>query len=250
MSAQPHYHRRPTPPEGVDLRGGGPVIGACRELTQKSGTNFRYAFFFLPRERREGLYAVYAYCRHIDDLADGDVPGVETLDERRAALNDWRGHVEWAFSPDDAPAATAAPRPTIALALRHLHRRFGVHKEDALAVIDGCEMDLSVTRYDDWESLRGYCYRVASAVGLLCIDVFGHSQPGAREYAIELGLALQLTNIVRDVAEDAARGRIYLPGEDLRRFGVSEDDLLSGRLMLPDESPDPDRRPNQGLTSN
>lgn len=208
------------------------TVDYCRELTQQSGTSFYYAFLFLPRERREGLYAIYAFCRLIDDIVDGDVAGVTSEAQKRAALAGWRQELDWVFAPA-APggggAGDAARHHPVAAALRQLHRRFGLHKEDALAVIDGCEMDLTQTTYPTWEALRGYCYRVASAVGLLCIDVFGHSQPAARDYAIELGLALQLTNIIRDVAEDAARGRIYLPLADLRACGVSEADLLAGR---------------------
>lgn len=207
----------------------------CRALTQKSGTSFYYAFLFLPRERREGIYAIYAFCRLIDDIVDGDVAEIQSEAEKRAALSGWRRELDWVFAPRGAEAGQggadddAEQHHPVAAALRQLHQRFGLHQEDALAVIEGCEMDLTQTRYATWEALRGYCYRVASAVGLMCIDVFGHSQPAAREYAIDLGLALQLTNIVRDVAEDAGRGRIYLPLEELAACGVSEDDLRCGR---------------------
>ena len=190
----------------------------CRKLTTRSQSNFYYAFLFLPPWRREALYTVYAYCRLIDDIVDGDDP--EPV--KRGALAQWREELELVFS-GRSPAHPVAQR------LQDAWRRFGLRHEDALAILEGCEMDLTATRYETWEDLRRYCYHVASAVGLLCIEIFGYRHPGAREYAVDLGLALQLTNIIRDVAEDARRGRIYLPLEDLRAFGVSEADLLEGR---------------------
>lgn len=202
----------------------GVVQGAaalCRKLTAQSKSNFYYAFMFLPPARREALYAVYAYCRLIDDIIDGDAP----QGEKQTGLRAWHGELALAFSEDPA----VVPTHPVAQALRKAHQAFGIRHEDALAVLQGCEMDLVHTRYETWEELRAYCYHVASAVGLLCIEIFGYRHPAARDYAIELGLALQLTNILRDVAEDAARGRIYLPREDLRRFGVSEGALLAGR---------------------
>jgi phytoene synthase len=117
----------------------------------------------------------------------------------------------------------------VALRLRQALADYPIRREDMEAVIDGCAMDIDRTRYQTWDELRTYCYRVASAVGLMCIEIFGYQTPKAREYAVDLGIALQLTNILRDVAEDARRGRIYLPAEDLRAFGVSEADLVEGR---------------------
>lgn len=195
-----------------------PGPGDGQDLTARGRSNFYYAFLFLPRQRREALEAVYAYCRLMDDIVDeGGSDG-----EKRAALLSWRGELEAAFFG-------GAPRSETGRRLQEAHLRFGLRHEDALAVLAGCEMDLERARYATWEELRTYCYHVASAVGLLCIDVFGCRHHGSRRYAEDLGLALQLTNIIRDVAEDAERGRIYLPQEDLRAFGVSEEDILLGR---------------------
>lgn len=185
-----------------------------------SGSNFSTAFWFLRGEQRAALDAVYAYCRLVDDIVDGDVP----VPDQRAALQEWRHELELAFSG-------GVPRQGVARGLQEAHRRFGVRHEDALAVLEGCEIDLVQTRYATWDELRRYCYHVASAVGLMCVRIFDPGRPGdvTREYAINLGLALQVINIIRDVAEDARRGRIYLPQEDLLAFGVREEDVLAGR---------------------
>jgi 15-cis-phytoene synthase len=190
----------------------------CRKLTERSRSNFYYAFLFLPRERREALYAVYAFCRLVDDAADDAASPAEA----QAGLARWRAELERVF-------LGATPDSEVGRQLARAVRRFPIRREDLEAVIEGCEWDATRHRYATWEELRGYCYRVASAVGLMCIEIFGHEDPRARDYAIDLGLALQLTNILRDVDEDAARGRIYLPQEDLAAFGVSEADLLAGR---------------------
>jgi phytoene synthase len=153
----------------------------------------------------------------VDDIVDGDQP----LPAKRAALAAWHEELERAFSG-------GVPRDPVAQGLAQAHRDFGIRKEDALAILRGCEMDLEKDRYETWAALRDYCYHVASAVGLLCIEIFGYRHPGAREYAENLGLALQLTNILRDIAEDAGRGRLYLPREELRAFGVDEARLLAG----------------------
>jgi phytoene synthase len=194
----------------------------CRKLTTRSQSNFYYAFLFLPRERREALEAVYAYCRLVDDVVDEEAPAAEKLD----GIARWRRELDQVFGDGPEPAHPVSAK------LREAVRRFSIHREDMEAVIDGCAMDIEKNRYQNWDELRTYCYRVASAVGLMCIEIFGY-QPDkrdkVREYAIDLGIALQLTNILRDVAEDARRGRIYLPADELAAFGVSEDDLLAGR---------------------
>jgi len=193
------------------------------KLTQKSQSNFYYAFIFLPKERREALEAIYAYCRLVDDVVDEEAP-VET---KRAGIERWRRELDSVYG--DAP--TEHP---VSLQLREAVRRFDIRREDMEAVIDGCAMDIEKTRYASLTELRLYCYRVASAVGLMCIQIFGYppdQEKQVREYAIDLGIALQLTNIIRDVAEDARRGRIYLPAEDLRAFGVAETELTE-----PDET--------------
>jgi phytoene synthase len=195
----------------------------CRKLTTRSKSNFYYAFLFLPRERREALEAVYSYCRLVDDVVDEEAPAATKLE----------GITRWRRELDAVYGAGPLTHP-VAERLRAAVQRFPIRREDMEAVIDGCAMDVDKTRYADWNELRLYCYRVASAVGLMCIEIFGYqSTPEAkaiatRRYAEELGLALQLTNIIRDVAEDAQRGRIYLPLDELAAFGVSEQDLLSG----------------------
>jgi phytoene synthase len=189
----------------------------CIKLLQKSQSNFYYAFLFLPRERREALETVYDYCRLVDDVVDEEAP----VEQKIAGIEKWRREL-------DAVYGDAHTDHPVSLKLREAVRRFEIRREDMEAVIDGCAMDIEKNRYADWNELRLYCYRVASAVGLMCIQIFGYPPEQAkqvREYAIDLGIALQLTNIIRDVAEDARRGRIYLPAEDLRAFGVNEVEL-------------------------
>jgi phytoene synthase len=192
----------------------------CRKLTTRSKSNFYYAFLFLPRERREALEAVYAYCRLVDPVVDEEAPVAKKLE----------GISRWRLELDAVYSETPSSHP-VSERLRAAVKRFGIRREDMDAIIDGCAMDIEKTRYESWDELRLYCYRVASAVGLMCVEIFGYtpSQVDAvRRYAVDLGIALQLTNILRDVAEDARRGRIYLPAEELRAFGVGEDELVSG----------------------
>jgi phytoene synthase len=192
-------------------------------LTRKSRSNFYFAFLALPRERREALYAVYAFCRTVDDLADlGSDPAAQ-----RAGLARWREDVARCFAPG------ATPAHPIARQLQAAVRAFPIPRAALEAIIDGCEMDLARVRYETFEELEPYCYRVASAVGLCCIEIFGYTEPTARQYAVDLGKALQLTNIMRDVGADAHVGRVYLPQRELKDFGVSEDDLVSGRHGQP-----------------
>ena len=191
---------------------------APAETDPSARSNFHYSFLFLPPEKRRALEAVYSFCRAVDDLVDepaeGSDPGAE--------LDRWNREIEALFSPggrgpDDPVAVGLAP---------HLEQ-FSMPKQAFLDIVDGCRMDLTRSRYETWDELREYCLRVASAVGLLCVEIFGYRNGAARDYAVELGVALQMTNILRDVGGDAARGRIYLPGEDLRRFSVSEEQILS-----------------------
>ena len=192
-------------------------------LTRKSRSNFYYAFLTLPRRRREALYAVYAFCRTVDDIADlGDERGVDRA-AQRSQLESWRRHVALCYEPG------GRPEHPIAAGLARAVSEFAIPREALLAIIDGVEMDLDQVRYETAEDLYPYCYRVASAVGLCCIEIFGYTDPRAREYAVNLGTALQLTNIIRDVGADARAGRVYLPQEDLRKFGVTTDDLRAGR---------------------
>ena len=188
-------------------------------LTRKSRSNFYFAFLALPKPRREALYAVYAFCRTVDDVADlGSDPAAQ-----RAGLARWREDVARCFT------AGATPEHPIARQLQTAVRAFPIPRAALEAIIDGCEMDLDRVRYETAEELEPYCYRVASAVGLCCIEIFGYTDPRAREYAINLGKALQLTNIMRDVGADARVGRVYLPQRDLKNFGVAEEDLVAGR---------------------
>jgi len=182
----------------------------CEALTRRAASNFYWGFRLLPPERRRALSAVYAFCRSADDIADE--PGM-AADPRRL-LDAWRDELERVHA--------GRPRRPIGVALADAVHRFGIPREHFDAIVAGVEMDLSRDRYERWEGdLERYCYAVASAVGLIAIEIFGYRNPSARDYAVQLGLAFQLTNILRDVGEDAARGRVYLPREDLERFGCT-----------------------------
>lgn len=178
-------------------------------------TSFYYSFLVLPADKRRAIVAVWDFCRAVDDAVD------EAPVERSAAeVARWRDEVARCF--DGAAPATPQGR-----ALQPLIAAFNLPRDAFEALVEGVEMDLHGRRYDTFEDLYEYCIRVASAVGLVCVRIFGCADPGARQYAIDLGVALQLTNILRDVAGDLARGRVYLPQRDLARFGVSEGDLAA-----------------------
>ncbi len=189
-----------------------------RAITRKSASNLAMAFVLLPRAKRDGMSALYAFCREVDDVGDNESRPVE---ERRQHLADWRADVRRACSGETPQfPVNRELQPII-----HNHRLpFELFDE----LIRGVEMDLDIKRYQTFAALEHYCYRVASVVGLLSIEIFGYRDPACREYAVHLGKALQLTNILRDVGTDAALGRIYLPLEELRRFGVTEDEILRG----------------------
>ena len=186
-------------------------------LTRKSRSNFFYAFLCLPRGQRDALYAVYAFCRIVDDAVDVG----QDRDEQRRELARWREEIGRVYG--GTPAHPAGER------LQEAIRAFPIPRSVLDEIITGVEMDLDHPRYETFEDLYPYCYRVASAVGLACIEIFGYRDPRARDYAVHLGIALQLTNIMRDVQADARAGRVYLPQEDLRRFGVTAEDLAAGR---------------------
>ena len=188
-----------------------------RRVTKASGSNFYYAFLFLPKPKREAIYAVYAFCRLSDDLVDE----VKAGGDPAAALTRWRQELDTDFHG-------GARHPVIA-AVGQAARRFTIPKAYFQELLNGMEMDLTRTRYATFEELYSYCYRVASVVGLICIEIFGYRNPGTKTYAERLGIAFQLTNILRDLALDARRGRIYLPQDELKRFGYTEDELLAGR---------------------
>jgi phytoene synthase len=197
--------------------------GCCRRMCRLAGSSFSLGFLLLPRQQRRAMEALYAFMRHTDDLAD-DLP----LESRREALAAWRIALQEAlrgeFAVQDLKSEIKNP---ILPALSDAVRRFHIPSEHLEAVIDGVEMDLDRQRYETFEDLEPYCERVASAVGLACIHVWGFRGPEALEPARQAGIALQLTNILRDVKEDAALGRVYLPLADLRACGYSVDDLLA-----------------------
>ncbi|MEY2479841.1 MAG: 15-cis-phytoene synthase [Verrucomicrobiota bacterium] len=183
------------------------------KITRESKSNLALAFVSLGAERRRDISIFYAFCRVIDDVADNVDLSVE---EKTRELNRWRGWLR-AASPDE---------PSLARDLRGLLAKYPrITPEMIEEVITGVEMDLAITRYATWSELRVYCYRVASAVGLVSIEIFGYRNPRCKEYAVELGLALQMTNIIRDVGKDLRAGRIYLPEEDFARFGYSQAEL-------------------------
>ncbi len=195
------------------------LVGLSSRVTRKSRSNFYYAFLALPRARREALYAVYAFCRTVDDIADLGSDAAA----QRDGLAAWRRDIARCYEDG------AVPEHPIARQLAAAVRRFTLPRAALEAIVEGCEMDLQRSTYETFDELLPYCYRVASAVGLCCIEIFGYTDPRARDYAVSLGTALQLTNIIRDVGADARTGRIYVPQHDLRSFGVKPDDLRAGR---------------------
>ena len=189
----------------------------CQQKAAASGSSFYYSFLFLPPERRRAITALYAFCREVDDVVDeGTDPQVAA-----AKLAWWRAEVANLFAGSAQHPVTRALEP---------HRqKFGLTAERMNEIIDGMEMDLRQSRYLDWAGLEAYCYRVAAVVGLLAAGIFGYRDARTLDYAKDLGIAFQLTNIIRDVGEDARKNRVYLPIEDLKRFGVPAADLLQAR---------------------
>ena len=182
------------------------------KITRESKSNLALAFVALNRERREDITIFYAFCRVIDDIADSTELSIQ---EKARDLTAWRAWLRTG-TPDE---------PALARDLRALIAKYSLTPAMLEEIIDGVEMDLSNVRYDSFEELRLYCYRVASAVGLVSIEIFGYRNPACREYAVQLGLALQMTNIIRDVGKDLSNGRIYLPQEDLAHFDYPEEAL-------------------------
>jgi len=189
----------------------------CQQKAAASGSSFYYSFLFLPPERRQAIMALYAFCREVDDVVD------ECQDPTIAQnkLDWWRTEVTNAYAGN--------PTHPVGQALADIRTRFNLPAEQLLEIIDGMQMDLSQTRYLDFKNLRLYCYRVASVVGLLAAEVFGYEDRQTLKYAHDLGLAFQLTNIIRDVGEDARRGRIYLPIDEMQQFEVPAKDILEAR---------------------
>jgi phytoene synthase len=189
----------------------------CQAKAAQSGSSFYYSFLFLPPERRRAITALYAFCREVDDVVD------ECTDAgvARLKLAWWRREVAQVYD--------GHPSHPVAVALAAVKDRFSLPQERLQEIIDGMEMDLNHAGYADFESLRLYCHRVASVVGLLSAEIFGFRDARTLDYARDLGLAFQLTNIIRDVGEDARRGRIYLPREEMQRHGVSAGDIVAAR---------------------
>jgi 15-cis-phytoene synthase len=189
----------------------------CAQKVARSGSSFYYSFRLLPAPRRAAISALYAFCREVDDVVDEKSdPNVA-----RVKLAWWRTEVGAIY--------TGSPQHPVALALKDAVAHYALQQADLQTVIDGMQMDLEKVRYVDFAELETYCDRVAGVVGLLSAEIFGYEDPRTRDYARRLGVAFQLTNIIRDVGEDARRGRIYVPQDDLVRFGVPPSDLLRGQ---------------------
>ncbi|MFS2016841.1 presqualene diphosphate synthase HpnD [Massilia sp. GER05] len=189
----------------------------CQQKTAQSGSSFYYSFLFLPPERRRAITALYAFCREVDDTVD------EATDQSvaRIKLAWWRNEVAQMYS--------GTPTHPVMLALKPHIQPYDLKQEHLQAIIDGMEMDLDQSRYLDYPNLKKYCWHVAGVVGILSASIFGVTNPQTLKYAETLGLAFQLTNIIRDVGEDARKGRIYLPVNELQQFGVTAADLLNAR---------------------
>ncbi|HAF00553.1 MAG TPA: squalene synthase HpnD [Methylophilaceae bacterium] len=189
----------------------------CQQKTAESGSSFTLSFVFLPKNKKQAMTVLYAFCREVDDVVD------ECTDYNVAQtkLNWWKQEITNLYHQTPQHPVTQALLPFIL--------EFNLAKEHFLEIIDGMEMDLKFNRYDDFSQLQLYCYRVASVVGLLSAQIFGFSNRKTLKYAHDLGMAFQLTNIIRDVGEDARRGRIYLPLDELKKAGVSEEDILQGK---------------------
>jgi 15-cis-phytoene synthase len=189
----------------------------CQEKAARSGSSFYYSFLFLPPERRRAITALYAFCREVDDAVDEPADAAVA----RARLAWWRDEIARLYRGD--------PQHPVSRALAPAGRDFGVTEAGLSEIMDGMEMDLAQSRYLDYAGLRVYCHRVAGVVGVLAARIFGYTDPKTLEYAERLGLAFQLTNIIRDVGEDARKNRIYLPMDEMQKFGVTAADVLGAR---------------------
>ncbi len=189
----------------------------CQQKAAQSGSSFTLSFIFLPKTQRQAMVALYAFCREVDDVVDE----CTDFNVAQTKLNWWKAEIANLYSSTPQHPVTKALQPFIA--------QFNLAQEHFLEIIDGMEMDLKFNRYEDFKQLQLYCYRVASVVGLLSAQIFGFKNRQTLKYAHDLGMAFQLTNIIRDVGEDARRGRIYLPLDELRKANVSEEDILQSR---------------------
>jgi len=186
----------------------------CTALTKKSGSNFYYSFLFLPRKRRAAMYTVYAFCKGVDNAVDEPPAGSNPREE----LLRWRNELDAAYC--------GTPTLPVTISLAHHVKQLSIPRAYFDELIKGVEMDLTASRYHSIEELSLYCYRVASVVGLICLHIFGPVSARAQDYAVSLGMAFQLTNILRDLGTDAVQGRIYLPQEDLQKFGCTDQAIL------------------------
>lgn len=186
----------------------------CQDKTAKSGSSFYYSFLLLPQEKRRAVMALYAFCREVDDVVD------EITEEQvaRVKLNWWREEIQRLYH--------GQPQHPVTLALKPQLNNFKLEEKYFIDIIDGMQMDLDFNHYQSFKDLSDYCYRAASAVGLLTIEIFGYTNNQTQQYAHDLGMALQLTNILRDVREDAQRHRVYIPQDELEQFGVKPEDFL------------------------
>jgi len=189
----------------------------CQQKAAQSGSSFYYSFLFLPKERRRAITALYAFCREVDDAVDE----ISDASIALSKLTWWRSEIHAMLAGQPTHPVTRALQPHMAV--------YQLEGQHLLAIIDGMEMDLTQTRYLDYPGLKRYCWHVASVVGILSASIFGVSNPQTREFAEKLGLAFQLTNIIRDVGDDARKGRIYLPVNELQQFGVTAADILNAR---------------------
>lgn len=190
---------------------------SAQAVARKRARNFYYSFVVLPPEKRRAFHAVYAFMRYCDDISDGNA----SLENKRAMLREWRAQLDGAFSGKHQ-------ENPILPAFRDTASTFSIPAQYFHWIIDGAEMDLNTFQYETFDDLYKYCFHVASAVGLVCLQIFGFSEERAKKYAEQCGIAFQLTNILRDIKEDAEMGRIYLPAEDLRKFSYTPEELRRG----------------------
>ena len=186
----------------------------CKQKTKESNSSFLFAFMFLNQKKRNALTALYAFCREVDDIADE----YKEYDIRKSKLDCWRSEIDCLYNNNPQHPVTIALKPYIS--------DYELDKAYFIEIIDGMEMDLNLNRYESFKQLQLYCYRVASTVGILSAQIFGYKDSKTLKYAHNLGIALQLTNIIRDIGEDARRGRIYIPLDELKKLNITESEIL------------------------
>jgi phytoene synthase len=204
----------------------------CRLVTRREAKNFYYAFLTLPAAQRRAIYVAYAFCRHCDDCVDTQ----HTVSEKLVLLSALRGKLEQTYRGHPPPVSSTDGRESqrsLFIALADVAQRYDISQDYFQEVVSGVESDLTKHRFEDFGELRRYCYQVASVVGLICLQIFGYKDASARAHAIDLGLAMQLTNIARDVQEDLKLDRIYLPRAEMEEFGYSEAELWAGTVNEP-----------------